>query len=60
MKLSRKEKEVFWFYGLENFLTFIQMVLVFVMFVQTEDLFWIGMEFGLSLIVVINELRSKL
>lgn len=60
LKLSRKEKETLSFYAVENFLVFVQMVLVFVLFVQTEDLFWLCMELGLSSIIALNEVRAKL
>lgn len=60
MHLSKKEKEVLYFYGIENFLVFIQIIIVFGMFCVTEDGMWLVIALGLSSIVALNEVRAKL
>ncbi len=60
LKFSRKEREEFWFYGIENFLVFIQMVIVFFFFLESEDITWLLVELGLSSIIALNEVRAKL
>ena len=60
MKLSKREREVLWFYGIENFLVFLQIIIVFGMFIATEDLMYLIVELGLSGIIALNEVRAKL
>lgn len=60
MKLTKKEKEVLGFYAVENFLLFIQIVIVFGMFCMTEDMMFLLVGLGLGSLVVLNEFRAKL
>lgn len=60
MHLTKKEKEVLWFYGIENFLVFLMIVIVFGMFIATEDMMFLVVELGLSGIIALNEVRAKL
>ena len=60
MKLSHKEKETLGFYTLESLLAFIAMVVVFGMFIHTEDLLFLVIELILGAWIVLNDLRSKI
>ena len=60
MLLSKKDREILWFYGLENFLVFLMVVIVFGMFCITEDMAWLVEELGLGCIIALNEVRAKL
>ena len=60
MKLSKKEREVLGFYIAENILVFLMIIIVFGMFIATEDLMYLIVELGLSGIITLNEVRAKL
>ena len=60
MLLTKKEKEVLWFYGIENLLVFVMIVIVFGMFIMSEDMTFLVVELGLGCIIALNEVRAKL
>ena len=60
MRLSKKEKEVLGWYAAENLIVFLQIIMVFVMFLMTEDVMFLVVELGLSGIIALNEVRAKL
>ena len=60
MRLSKKEKEALGWYAAENLIVFLQIIIVFVMFIMTEDVMFLVVELGLGAIVALNEVRAKL